>query len=118
MGLPLAPSIPLKPGQVRVRSLLAAVGAGAAWSCIVILIAANFLPSSTDVSASPIAVAGTVAFFAAVPLWLIMILEYLRERPSGHPFVWGLLLFSGPIFGPLLFYHLVWRKRYASEPMV
>ena len=55
-----------------------------------------------------------VAFFLAVPLWIVMILEFLRERPLNYPRMWGFLLLTGPVFGPLLFYYFVWRKRYPT----
>jgi hypothetical protein len=114
MSLPLARARPLSPPQVRIRSMVAAIGAAAAWACVALLAVANFVPAATDDAASPIAVAGTVAFFSAAPLWLVMILEFLREKPSSHPLIWGFLLLTGPVFGPLLFYYFVWRKRYAA----
>jgi len=43
-----------------------------------------------------------------------MILEFLREKPSNLPYMWGGLLLTGPVIGPLLFYYFVWRKRYAA----
>lgn len=112
MALPTQPPIPLSAPQVRARSLVALVGVFAAWLVVAMLIVANFHPSVAEDGFSTFALVGGTAFLLSVLLWIVMILEYVREPPARRRWVWGFLLTTGPVFGPLLFYYRVWRPRH------
>jgi len=115
MALPLPPPTPLKPDQVRVRTRVAKVGVVAAWIVVFLLVYANFDESVIGQDVSLFSLIAGTAFLASCALWIVMILEYVRERPAQYSLLWALLLFTGPVFGPLLFYYRVWRVRYRAH---
>jgi hypothetical protein len=110
--LPGKPPTPLSLLQVRLRSRVALVGVFAAWLVIAMLVVANFKPSVAEEGLSTFDIIVGTAFAASVLLWVVMILEFLRERPTQYPWLWGFLLMTGPVLGPLLFYYRVWRPRH------
>lgn len=114
MALPAQPSIPLSPSQVRTRSHVALVGALAAWLVVAMLIVASFDTTLVGDGLSAFALIGVTAFCVSVLLWVVMVLEYVREPPMHRRLVWGFLLMTGPVLGPLLFYYRVWRPRYVA----
>ena len=114
MTLPGQPPIPLSLSQVRLRSRVALIGVFAAWLVIAMLVVANLNPSVADEGLSTFAIIVITAFATSVLLWVVMILEFVRERPAAYPWVWGFLLMTGPVLGPLLFYYRVWRPRHGG----
>ena len=114
MALPVPPPMPLTDAQVRFRSRVAAVGAIAAWTVVALLVLGNVFIELIEYNRAYWGLA-MVAFGVSVALWIVCWLEYLRERPAESSLVWAFLLSTGPILGPLLFYHRIWRPRYASR---
>jgi hypothetical protein len=106
------PPIPLSLSQVRLRSRVALVGVFAAWLFIAMLVVASLNTSFAEEGLSTFDIIAGTAFAASVLLWVVMILEFMRERPTPYPWVWGFLLMTGPVLGPLLFYYRVWRPRH------
>jgi hypothetical protein len=111
MGMPLPSSTvrPLTVDQVKIRSALARVGVIGAWSFVALAIYANFDQAAVESSAFKLVVG--FAFLLACVLWIMMWLEFARERPHEYKYVWAFLLMTGPVFVPLLFYYRVWRAR-------
>jgi hypothetical protein len=109
MGIPGAPPIPLTERQLLVRSILANIGAAAAWIVLSLLLLANLFTSLPE--APWFWWSAGAAFITSFILWLVMCSEYFRERPPGKNLLWAFLLMTGPVMGPLLFYHRIWRKR-------
>ena len=111
MGMPLpSPSVrPLTVDQVKIRSALARVGMIGAWSVVALAIYANFDQAAVDSSSFNFVVG--FAFLLACVLWIMMWLEFARERPHEYKYAWAFLLMTGPVLGPLLFYYRVWRAR-------
>jgi hypothetical protein len=106
--------MPLTDAQVRIRSRVAAVGAIAAWTVVALLVLGNFFIELVEYNRAYRGLA-MLAFGASVALWIVCWLEYFRERPAEYSLVWAFLLMTGPILGPLLFYHRIWRSRYANR---
>jgi len=48
---------------------------------------------------------------AAIWLWLRMVGDYLRHRPSQFRIAWGITLFVGLFIGALFYFWQVWRPR-------
>ena len=114
MTLPGQPPIPLSSSQVKVRSRVALVGVWAAWLVIALLIVANLDTSVVEDGFNTFAlIAGTVLALSVL-LWVVMVLEFIRDRPAPNPLAWGFLLMTGPVLGPLLFYYRVWRPRHTA----
>ena len=76
---------------------------------IALAIYANFDQSAVDTSSFHALVG--FAFLLACVLWIMMWLEFARERPIEYTYVWVFLLMTGPVVGPLIFFYLVWRPR-------
>jgi hypothetical protein len=112
MALPGASSIQLSAGAIRSRTRIATVGLLAAWLVVFMLLYGNLDPSVVNGDVGAFLIIGNVALAASCLLWIVMLLEYIRERPAEYRYVWLLLLLTGPVVGPLLFYYGVWRKRY------
>lgn len=112
MPLPLPTATPLTAAQIKVRSAMARFGAIGAWAVLVGLWLGCI---SDDIAGSAAFRYGMASgFLAACLLWIVSILEFTRERPSGHLLIWATLLLSGPVLGPLIFYYRVWRSRYPA----
>ena len=45
-------------------------------------------------------------------LWLRMVADYIRHRPSRHHVAWGVLLFIAPPASGLFYFWWVWRARF------
>ena len=111
MSLPASPPTALSERQIQLRSRVAFVGALFAWAFISLALleaALNALGTSADF----LAIRST-AFVGSVILWAAMAVEYARERPDRLRYMWLGLLLTGPVFGPLAFYHLIWRSRFS-----
>ena len=55
----------------------------------------------------------------AVPviwLWLRMVADYIRHRPSRHRVAWGVLFFIALPASGLLYFWWVWRARFNPKP--
>jgi hypothetical protein len=115
MSMLLARPSPLTPRQVTTRGRVAFLGAVVAWSFVILAVAVSFNVSGPNDTLGPLEWATGGAFFASAILWVAMWMEYARERPREFPLLWGFLLLTGPVLGPLLFYHFVWRRRYAAQ---
>ncbi|MGD9691201.1 MAG: hypothetical protein AB7V47_15835, partial [Phycisphaerales bacterium] len=50
--------------------------------------------------------------FAVFWIWIWMIVDYIRNRPSKHRKLWGWLLFLGTYAGGLAYFFAVWRARH------
>jgi len=113
MGIPLPLAKPrtLSRSSARRRSRIAAVCAIAALCFLLAILLANFEPEILNVDYLPSRVYFYLSWSLAVVLWILMWWEYARERPN-HRLIWAFLLMTGPFLGPLLFYFLVWRRRY------
>lgn len=111
MTLPLPPPATLTSTQVRVRGKIANVGAAGAWLVIVVLIAANLVLSPTDPFPSWLNTVAGAAFAVSCLLWIVCVLEFFRERPAERSLVYGFLLMTGPVVGPLIFYYRIWKPR-------
>ena len=109
MSLPDVPPIPLTDHQLLIRSILANIGAATAWIVIILLVLGNILASLPE--APWFWRSAGAAFSTSFVLWLAMWIEYFRERPPSNNLLWVFLLITGPVMGPLLFYHRIWRKR-------
>jgi hypothetical protein len=116
MGLPSAPTTLLSDHQLLIRSILANVGAAAAWIVIILLVLGNIFASLPE--APWFWRSAGAAFATSFILWLAMWIEYFRERPPSNNLLWIWLLMTGPVMGPLLFYHRIWRKRLGSMTRV
>jgi hypothetical protein len=117
MGMPLPPPIPPTPlsaREVHIRSSVAVIGAIAAWSFVLLLLYANFDASLFERGSGVFERIAFICFASATLLWIVMWLEFARERPARFRLLWVVLLMSGPVIGPLLFYYLVYRKRYKA----
>lgn len=104
----------LTTSQVRVRSRIALIGVMAAWLVVALLIYGNINPAVVEDTSSAFGLLAGTAFALSILLWVVMILEFIRERPAQHPWVWGFLLMTGPVLGPLAFYYRIWRPRHAA----
>jgi hypothetical protein len=113
MTLPLPPPIPLTEAQVRARSRVAKASAAAIWTLFALAVIANFVVAlDEDFDLSRFSGLFFVVFLGSIPLWILMWLEYFRERPEEYSWVWAFLLMTGPTLGPLLFYYRIWKRRY------
>jgi hypothetical protein len=56
-------------------------------------------------------VLGSLSIFALFWLWIRMLIDFFRERPSRHPVAWGWFLFLGSYLGALAYFWTVWRPR-------
>jgi hypothetical protein len=112
MALPGAPPIPLSASAIRSRTRIATVGVLAAWLVVFMLLYGNLDSSVVNSDLGAFLIIANVAFAVSCLLWIVMLLEYFRERPAEYRYVWLFLLLTGPVVGPLLFYYRVWRKRY------
>ena len=118
MALPGQPRPPRQPVRrlssdaIRIRSRVAAVGAAGAWALVVLAIYGNIGGPVPKDPWNPLVIVACIALALSFLLWFVAIFEYLRERPERYPYLWLVLLFAGPVGGPLLFYYLVWRTRY------
>jgi hypothetical protein len=111
-ALPGAPRTRLTDRQILIWSILANVGAAAAWVVIGLLVLGN-LSTSVIESTWFLRVAG-VAFATSSVLWLAMWREYFHERQLHYTFLWVFLLLTGPVVGPLLFYRRILRTRHRA----
>jgi hypothetical protein len=114
MGMSLPSATPLTPKQLQIRSGVAKVGLVGAWAVIAVLVFGNLASSPELTESSAFNTVAGAAFALACVLWVAMVLEYIRERPNPHALLWGFLLGTGPVVGPLLFYYRVWRVRYRA----
>jgi len=115
MSLPIAPPRPLSPSSVAVRSHLAFWGTVGAWLVWALLVLGNLIDHLFELWGGIFNAAGVICFLAALAMWVVMVLELLREPPSEYRWVWRWLLLSGPFLGGMLFYYQIWRKRYGRS---
>jgi hypothetical protein len=59
----------------------------------------------------PFAWAMSLCTFALFWLWIRMLVDFFRERPSRHPVAWGWALFLGMYLGGIAYFFAVWRPR-------
>lgn len=52
-----------------------------------------------------------VGIFVAFWLWIRMLVDYFRERPSRHSVLWGWVLLLASVVGSIPYFWLVWRPR-------
>ena len=76
--------------------------------------------SATDRAPSldlPVAIRFVLAlgFFALFWLWVRMLVDFFKLRPSRFPVLWGWLLLLGSVCGAMLYFWLVWRPRNAPS---
>lgn len=112
MAMPLPSPIPLTARSLRIRTRLAQIGIAAAWLAIVMMVYANFDASLVEGGSLTFDTIANTAFAVSFLLWVVMWLEYIRERPIKRPIAWFVILCFGPIPGAALFYYKVWRVRY------
>src|SRR5512138_2770815 len=111
MGMPLPRPRPLSPTQLRLRTRIARVGMIAAWVVIAMLLYANLYQSLIEEDIGAFYLVASYSFAVSCVLWVMILLEYLREPPAKHRFMWAILLLAGPIPGAMLFYYKVWKVR-------
>ena len=111
MGMPLPPPRAPTVNQLRSRSRAANVGLAGACGVIFLLIYANVNQSVLDGRSAVFdSLLGLTCALSCL-LWIMMWLEYFRERPHEYSLGWAFLLLTGPVLGPMLFYYGVWRVR-------
>jgi hypothetical protein len=61
----------------------------------------------------PVAIRGllSIGFLALLWLWIRMLVDFFRERPTKHPAAWGWFMFLGMYIGGLVYFWAVWRPR-------
>jgi hypothetical protein len=104
--------MPLTDAERRVRSRDARIGLVGAWGLVAIAVIAEMLNIDPR---NPVFLAVlSIALVLSVLLWVMMWREFFRERPTKFSLLWAALLLSGPVLGPLLFYHWIWKPRHES----
>ena len=59
----------------------------------------------------PFALTMSLCVVALLWLWIRMLADFFRERPSRYPVAWGWSLFLGMYLGGLAYFFAVWRPR-------
>ena len=54
---------------------------------------------------------GSTCVIAIFWLWVRMLVDFFRQRPSRNPVAWGWFLFLGSYLGALAYFWAVWRPR-------
>ena len=53
-----------------------------------------------------------VGMFVTLWLWIRMLIDYFRERPTRHAVLWGWVLVLFSVVGSIFYFWSVWRPRH------
>ena len=79
--------------------------------CLTVVLGVQVYFFNTDRIAKITVWAMSLCTFALFWLWIRMLVDFFRERPSRHPVAWGWALFLGMYLGGIAYFFAVWRPR-------
>jgi hypothetical protein len=97
---------------VHVLAAMASVMLVACLSLQIYLNVAAVSSFDAPVLVRTLVVIGATAWFW---LWIRMVVDFFRDRPSRYPVLWGWVLLLGLFVGGLAYFWMVWRPRNQPE---
>jgi hypothetical protein len=84
--------------------------------CYTVLHFINGLPiGEMQLPSAPIRVIIAAGIFSLLWLWIRMLIDFFRLRPSRHPVLWGWGVTIGMYIGAMFYFWFVWRPRSKME---